>query len=256
MYVKSSWFDFGNNKYQKIGCDGFNLYLNLFRYRLFNQENDYTFICSISLIRKDTGYPAQLVLDLLKLLSKHKIIKVDLARWDRLHDDKGNIVIDKILVIEAIDKPNTKKRMNEEGKEVDIPETDDDYYISLDMPLIQHYIDQGLNERYLGLHCLINKHSNKTEGKCWISINKMAATLGFGDKTVNSMIHELNRKYLLYSRYDETEKKRINKKGEKEDGKQFEHFLLRNMDYQEQFIAAHKDSIDRNIRKWDRKKKL
>lgn len=252
MYIKSNWFDSGNNIFKAIGCEGFFLYLNLFRFRLFNQDNEYTFILSISLLRKETGYSAQRILELLKLMSKKKIIKVNISRWDRLIDDTGIVLVDKLLIIEAQDKPDTYRGFSDKKEEVDMPKSKDDYYISLDMPLVQQYINLKLGERYLGLHCLINKYSNGTEGKCWLSINHMADILGFGDKTVNSMIHEMNRKYLLYSRYLETDKKVVGKSGVSVSGSKFEHFLLSNLDHKEQWMHSFKDSVDRNVRKWDR----
>lgn len=255
IYVKSNWFDDGNNKYKKIGYDGFFLYLSLFRFLVNRQDREYTFICSLSLIRKETKYSSQLILDLLKLLVKENVLRVDISRWDRLFDDKGKIIVDKCLTIEALDKPITERKVNGKGEEVDTPVSDDDYYINLDLPLIQYYIDQGLNERYIGLNCLMNRYSNNTEGKSWISINKMADILGFGDKTVNNMIYELNRKYLLYSRYMKTDQKVIGKNGEKESGTKFEHFLLSNLDHMENWLISNKDSIGRNIRKWDKKNK-
>lgn len=217
------------------------------------------FICSLGLIRKEIGYTTQRIYDLLKLLSKEKVIKVNLSRWDRLYDDKGKLMDDKILIIEAIDKPDTYKGFNDEGKEVDIPNEpkDDNYYISLDMPLMQHYINIGLNERYFGLHCLLNKLSNNTEGKSWMSINNMADVLGFGDKTVNSMIYELNRNYLLYSRYQKSSKKVMGKGKENgagtETGTMFEHHLLGNLDHKDRWMDSFKESVDKNIKKWDKK---
>jgi hypothetical protein len=222
---------------------------------MFNQDNEYTYICSISLLRKETGYSAPRIIELLKLLSKKKIIKVDISRWDRLIGDNGNVLDDKLLVIEALDRPDTYRGYNDKKEEVDLPKTKDDYYISLDMPLMQYYMDLKLNERYFGLHCLISKYSNGTEGKCWLSINNMADILGFGDKTVNNMIHELNKRYLLYSRYLETDKKIVGKSGDTENGNKFEHFLLGNLDHKDNWLSAHKDSVDRNIRKWDKKVK-
>lgn len=247
IYVKSNWFDDGSNKYQKIGIDGFNLYLNMFRFRLFNQEHEYTFITSISLLRKETKYTAQRILELLKVLVKEKIIKIDISRWDRLLDVNGKIDTDKTIVITAIDKPVTDKRRNEHGDMIDYPVTINDQYISLDLPLMQHYIDLGFGERYLGLHCLLSRYSNNSEGKAWMSINKMASTLGFGYKSVHDMIRELNKRYLLYSRYIETEQTVNGKSGTK-----FEHYLLTNLDYRDEFLRSYKDLIDKNIKKWDK----
>lgn len=257
IHIKSKWFDYGDNKYKRLGADGFYLYLNLFRYYIDRQETEYTFLCPLSFLRKDTGYTSHKVIDLLRLLVKEKVIRiVNLSRWDRLLDEKGKLVDDKVLVIEAIDKPQTYRDKNSDGEEVDIPcdPKEENFYISLDMPLIQHYIDIGLSERYFGLHCLMSKYSNGTENKSWMTIENMASVLGFGDKTINKMIHEMNRKYVLYTRYLKTDKKAIGKNSMSKDGSKFEHFLLRNYDLMGKWMETYKDSIDKNIKKWDKKK--
>jgi hypothetical protein len=67
--IKSSWFDNlerQKNVYQKITYKGLNLYFQLYKFRLHNQENEHTFITSISLLRKETGYSTQEVFELLK----------------------------------------------------------------------------------------------------------------------------------------------------------------------------------------------
>ncbi|WP_379355127.1 MULTISPECIES: hypothetical protein [unclassified Paenibacillus] len=195
---------------------------------------------------------------MLKLLVKEKVIKINISRWDRLFDKDRKLQDDKLLIIEATDKPSTYKDIAVNGKEIDVPcnPKEENYYISLDMPLIQHYINLGLNERFLGLHCLISKLSNGTEGKSWMSINNMADVLGFGDKTVNAMIHEMNRKCLLYSRYMVSSQKKISKNGKSENGKMFEHHLLVNLSYKDEWLAAYKSGIDKNIRNWDENRKI
>lgn len=249
MYIKSNWFDEGNNKYQRIGIDGFNLYINLFRFRLFNQEHEYTFITSISLLRKETKYSSHRIFELLKQLAKEKVIKLNISRWDRLMDENGKIDTDKTIIIIATDKPAESRRDNDTGEISGAPLTSEDHYISLDLPLIQYYKNLGLGERYLGLYCLLNRYSNNAEGKSWMSINKMAGILGFGYKSVHDMIREMNRRYLLYSRYVKSDEQ-VLKDGRT--GTKFEHYLLTNLGYKEEFVRSHKDLIDKNIKKWDK----
>lgn len=254
VYIKSNWFDGNNNKYKKIGYQGFNLYLNLFKFRIYNQDHPYTFITSISFLRKETGYPTQKVYELLRLLDKNKIIHTNITRWERMFDTEGKLIDDKVLFITGIDKPNTKKDMDEKGNMRDFPVTDDDYYISLDLPLMDYYIGVGLNEKYFALHCLFKKMSNNTEAKAWMSINKMAKVLGIGDKNINQMIYDLNKHYLLASYYRSSSKKRV-VKGEKVSGKSFEHHILYNLDLLEEWIKVNKVHIDKNVAKWEKKMK-
>jgi DNA-binding transcriptional MerR regulator len=253
IYIKSNWFDVGINKYKKIKDDGFNLYLNLFKFRIYNQEQDYMFITSISLLRKETGYSTRKIYELIRLLDKNSVISTNITRWERMIDVKGNIVDDKVLVITAIDKPNTNRELDANGKEKDFPVTDQDYYISLDLSLMDYYLKIGLNEKYFGLHCLLKKLSNNTEGKSWMGINKMAEVLGVGDKTLNNMIYELNRNYLLASFYRKSNKKRV-VNSKKINGKSFEHHILFNLKFKDEWIKVNKEQIDKNIQKWDKRR--
>ncbi|WP_342426897.1 hypothetical protein [Paenibacillus sp. FSL L8-0158] len=45
--IKSNWFDSGG-KFSKMGIDAFLIYLTLFRFRLHNQDYEFTFLTSIS----------------------------------------------------------------------------------------------------------------------------------------------------------------------------------------------------------------
>src|SRR5690606_20137760 len=125
------------NVYQKITYKGLNLYFQLYKFRLHNQENEHTFITSISLLRKETGYSTDEVFDLLKKLKGAKIIKLqNVSRWDYLLDEEGNIRDKDILFIEAIDTFPISDYKN----------VVDNYYIYIPLDLFDLYKQKGLNE--------------------------------------------------------------------------------------------------------------
>jgi DNA-binding Lrp family transcriptional regulator len=262
--IKSNWFDMLDRKkstYQKITYKGLNLYFQLHKFRLYNQENEYTFITSISLLRKETGYSTEEVFDLLKKLKGAKIIKIEnVSRWDYLIDEKGNIRDKDILVITAIDLPKTEKkaRVNSNGEVkidqngntiyYDSPVTKDDYYIAVSFDMLELYKKKKLNERYYALYCLILKWSNGyIDGKFNMSIEKIAKTLDFDKDNVNRMIYQMNRNYVLSS-YRERRKGR--------DGYRYNHYLLTTTDPEkmERWIKSEKENMDKLIRRVDKKK--
>jgi hypothetical protein len=238
--IKSNWFDdLGRKKnvYQKITYKGLNLYFQLYKFRLHNQENEHTFITSVSLLRKETGYSTDEVFDLLKKLKGAKIIKLqNVSRWDYLLDEEGNIRDKDILIIEAIDTFPISDYKN----------VGDNYYIYIPLDLFDLYKQKGLNEKYFALYCLIKKWSQNEENKMWMSIQKMSKFLGFDKDYVNKMIYEMNRNYFLSSY-----RKR------KSDGTYFfEHHILDSTKKNEidKFLEIHKSNIDKLIKRVDKKK--
>ena len=232
--IKSTWFEDEENKFKKIKAEGLYLYLNLFKFCIDKQEYEYTFITSISLLRKETGYKTKDIFDLLKCLQSCKIIKIqNLSRWDYLLDKKGEIKEKDVLIIAATDVPT-----------VDENEEDNDYFIWVDLDLMKYYMDIGLSEKYIPLYCLISKLSNGTEKKAYMSIEKMADVLGYNKDFVHKMIRELNRNYLMYS------ERRKNGKN----GYIYEHWICKRYDLIEKFKSEFGERIEKNIKKWDRKK--
>lgn len=231
--IKSNWFE-EKSKYIKIGHIGFDLYLSLFKFRLHKQEHNYFFITSISLLRKETGYSTLVIYEYLKLFKKLKIIKVEnVSRWDYLLDENGEIKDKEVLVITAADVPN----LIEDANKKEIPVTEDDYYVSVDLDLMEYYKDNGLNEKYYGLYCLMKKLSNgNPEGKSYMTIENMSEVLGYDKDYVNKMVHEMNKRNILYS------KKRRNMKK----NHYFEHYLCPNMSKIDEF---RKFCNDRNKNK-------
>lgn len=243
LKIRSSWFD-EDGKFSKMGSEAFNTYLNLFKFRFHNQEHKHHFMTSIHYLRKETGYTKQKILEHLKVLTKLKIIEMlDMKRWTKLIDDKGNILENILLNIIATDLPNTTRVKTELG-EKDQADSEEDFYVSLDLYLMNYYKEIGLSEYHFAIYCLIKRLSNNTEQKAFMSIEKMAQYLNYDKNTLNKQIKEMNRKYVLYSDI------RKNGKG----GYKYEHRLLRKFTDVEKFKEDMKIYIDKNIEKWSKKK--
>jgi len=239
--INSNWFDdLGRSKnvYQKIGYKGLNLYFQLYKFRLHRQENEHTFITSISLLRKETTYTTDEIFELLKKLKSAKIIKLEnVSRWDYLLDENGNVKDKDILMITALDTFPLEKYESDGSR----------FYLYIPLDLFQLYENKGLSEKYYALYCLIKKYSQNIEEKMWMSIEKMSKYLEFDKDYVNQMIYNLNRHYFMCS------KRRPNGKG----GYSYEHHILDSVkeDNINKFLEAFKEEMDRLIKRVDKKKK-
>lgn len=243
IFIRSNWFEVGDNKFKRVGDKAFFLYLNMFKFLVNNQEIEYTFYTSIDKLRKCTGYSENDIVTLIKLLEKEKIIKTSITKWSRMYIDK-KLKDHEFIIIHGIAKPNV---IYDDKSKKNKPATDspDDKWILIDLRLMQLYQDRGFSEKFYPIFCLINGRSNTTERKMWMEINKMAELLGFGDQTVTNIIRELNRNYLMYSRKVDNGKK----------GKRFEHYILNNLDHLDLFTKMYKEQIDQIVKRWDNPKK-
>src|SRR5690606_6978090 len=100
--------------------EGLFLYFNLYKFKIHNQEKE-TFITSISMLRKETGYSTSRVFELLKKLKSAKVIDIlNVSRWDYLLKDDGSIKDKDILIIIATDIPVTDRvpKVNEDGEAI------------------------------------------------------------------------------------------------------------------------------------------
>ncbi|MDQ0193089.1 helix-turn-helix domain-containing protein [Paenibacillus wynnii] len=241
--VKSNWFDKGNI-FSKVGADAFLLYLTLYRYHIYNQDKC-TFATSMKMLKKETGFTIDKTKELFKILIRYKVIQCSVTRWDRYEDDG-------FMLVTALDLPNTKREKGNKGNEYDAPVTDADHYISIDLKLMQYYLDNGLGCSEIAFYCLIRKYSNNNERKCWMSINKMADTLGFSNDKVHKMVHTLNRMRLMGSEYRQNGTRTIN--GVKKMSYRFEHVIFGNITTLDSLRESFKSIIDKNIKKWDKQK--
>lgn len=232
--VKSEWFEYyprKKNIYQKITYQGFNLYLQLFKFRIHGQENDRTFITSLSLLRKETGYSTQEVFELLKKLKSAKIINLqNVSRWDYLIDSNGKLLDNHILII-----------TENEGIPLYNYETEtDDRFIYISLNLFNLYKEMGLNERYYPLYCIIRKWSNNLEHKCWMGIDKMASILEFDKNTIHKMIYTMNKHYLLCSTL---------RKKKDSDQYFFEHVICDDISKYKKFKETYKKQCDQLLKR-------
>lgn len=234
IYIRSEWFDEGDNKFKKIGYKGFYLYLNFFRFLVKGQKEEYTFYTSIDCLRKCTGYRAKEIFELIRLLHKEKIIKVnnDWNSWFEDYRIGGKLRINNLIIIESVSKPMLNW---EDGRPVPVNDLEKNKYITIDLRLMQLYEDLGFNERYCAVFALINKMSNNIERKMYMKINTMSKILGFSDKTISNIIEKLNENYLLYSELRDNYKK----------GKRYEHKILNNIDRWDEFKRSYKVYIDK-----------
>jgi predicted transcriptional regulator len=194
--------------------------------------------------RKYTKYTKEEILDLLKTLERYKIIEiVNKTRWDQLLKENGNIDEHRILKIIAVDIPQTKRKYSDKvQKDIDDPITEEDAYLAIDLKLLEYYLQIGLTERYYPIYCIIRKMSN-LDFKSWMKIETMSKHLGMDKDSINKMIHEMNRKYLLYSR-------KVKRKDRA--GYRFEHFICKNFSEINQFRERFENEINKNIEKWNK----
>jgi hypothetical protein len=182
----------------------------------------------------------------LRTLIKLNIVIINnVSRWDRILDPSKNTIDDKyILEIVAIDAPIVERVQDDKDRTTDKPKTEDDYYISVETQLLDIYKQRGLNHKYYPIYCLIKKLQNgSVEKKAFMSIEKMALWIGYSKDYTNKLIHNMNRSCVLYSDY------RDNGKG----GEYFEHHLMSG-NKEDEFLKAFKSGIDKNIKRWDKKK--
>lgn len=244
--IKSNWFD-DDGKFKKMGPEVFYLFLELFKFRLHNQENEHHCLTSIYHLRKETGFSKKDIFNYLKELQKVKVVKIEnVPRWDRFLKADGSIPEKEILEITVTDLPETEKGIDEHSNTFDKPVSNEDYYISIDFGVVEAYITRRLHYKCLPVYCLMRRYQNgNREKKSYMAIEKMAKILGYDKDYLNKLIREMNRKYLLYSDY------RINK--QRGSGFLFEHHLLCTISEEVGFLRAFKEQIDKNTRKWDKK---
>lgn len=230
--VKSSWLDWRQPIFEKITYEHFYVYVNLYRFRTHQEQEQDTFITSLGFLRKETGYSTEKVYNLLRDLHKHHIIKVDVSRWDYFIDKsrkgkKVKYIDNAIFICYTLDKPNLDRVWNNaKSKYEDQRVTDDDYYININVEMIDHYrqIHKEIKnsrlkpDRLITFYCILNKYNNNPDKKSSTSIWKMAEAIGFSKTHVNNMIEEMNLNGLLSSRKVKTSMNR--------DG--FEHVVAQN----------------------------
>lgn len=230
--LKSNWFD-KDGKVYKVGHNAFLVYLSLYRYQLKSNDSP-SFVTSISQLKKETGYTMKETYDLVKLLIKHKMIETSVTRWSQYADKD-------LMIVTALDLPQTERS----SVDTDNPVTSDDFYVPINLELVQVYIDKKFKAREIVFYCLARKYSNNSEGKFFMSINKIAIWMRMSTETVIKMIRQLNRERLLSTYYKKHEERG-------KDGIKFEHWLLNKLSEMDAFNEIHGKNIDKNIKMWDK----
>lgn len=230
IYINSEWFDGKKSLFKKLGEKTFFLYLTLFKFRIPRQKNYHVFVTSIDLLRKETRFSANEILEMLLKLKRYKIIKIDgYSRTEYFFDENKKIKDKNTIVIHA-----------------DGSDNDWEYNIPVDLNMVQYYLDIGLNIKYIGLYCLLRRLSNNPERKAYMGIDKMAKILGYDKDVVNKMVYELNKRYLLYSwkvKVKKWDKSYSNKKH------RFEHILCYDYDKLDKFKEEFGSEIEKNLSK-------
>lgn len=264
--IKSNWFNKYNGTFIKMEFKGLFLYFTLYKfflgeYKLSNVRNlkknemdkDINlFITSIGMLKEEmeqksienrqrVRYTKEEILELLKTMERIGAIEiVNKSRWDQLLKGDGKVDDNRILKIIASDFPQTTR---DHKKEVDVPNTKDDYFLPIDLRLLDYYLLAGLTERHYPIYCIIRKMTNNFETKSWMTIDTMSEHLGMDKDSINRLIHDLNRKYLLYSH---------KRKRKDSQGYRFEHFICGNYSSLKSFRERYEKEIEKNINKWNK----
>jgi hypothetical protein len=226
-YSKTSKKWFGNEGVYVNGDEKlFTLYLELFRFRIGeNSEGNTVFNVSVRQLYTHFNKGRNIislgeVTDFLIQLSKMKIIKLlSYKSWNTLLKHDGHVNYSLLLEDISVD--------DEEGYNY-TPLDIIDYIFSQSTKYTKHVIF------YMFMKNTINIKTNK-DHKCWMSVNKMADKLQFGDKTVAKCISDLNKIGVIASH------KLDNMKG----GTKFEHYLLKDMGQFEEFNKVHRAAMNK-----------
>lgn len=247
--LKSNWFDENGKVFKiaratrkdgsNINYDVFLLYLTLYRFYMDNPDEEKTtqFYTSIYHLKKQTGFTMDKTYELFKILERYKLIKSDVTHWKRYSEKE-------MMIVTALDLPQLER--SDEGRDMLVSK--DDYYVSINLPLIQRMLDENFSIREIVLYCIIKKMTNGAEGKCYMAIDTFASTMSVSPQTVSNMIKNFNRAYIVATYYRKNKQRG-------EDGLKFEHYALSKFDDKsvEQFNKVHGNEIEKNIKKWDKK---
>lgn len=239
IMLKASWFECSkSNVFKEIGEKGLNIYIKLFKFRLWKQEHKFLFVTSIEALRDETGYTIKEIVDSFKLLVKNNIICFDgVPRWDRIKAKD-------MLVCYATDMPVTSGNSDNENEKKPF-----DKYLYLDFKMINYYEHCGLNEKYFPLYCYITHYCGiNTENKAYAPNEDLVMVTGYHKDVITKMIQTMNRMYLMYS---EMRKNKSNAYSYH----YYEHRICMKYDELKHFQSGWlKDGIDKNIKAWDKKK--
>lgn len=255
ILVKSNWFDpnIKESVVSRMDAKGYLIYLTLFKFKLYStNKNDNKFVTSINLLSKEVPGTTKLSKDdiykYIRLLQRLRIINVtNISNWNSQLIKDGKINADHVLMIEAIDYPQTQS-INEGNKLIDKPVTEDDYYIAIHAPSIHKLLFKlKLKPDYCVLFTLFHKYHRSTNG-FYMSMEKMEHVTGIDKNKINRMIWDLSkRKYLA-----------VYRKKNKKDSYYNEYYILSKLDDEkshESFMKSHGERIETYVKQLDKKDK-
>lgn len=243
MKIKSSWFETG--LFKSMGKEeGLNLYIQLFRFRVHQGDfNEHVFRTSLLELRQFTGMNKNRRLSMVKL--KELLQQLERVSVIQIHTPIDEMIGNEMLLIEAIDAPETK-RVKEKSKDIDKPIDENNYYINVNLSMIDYiYNVLKLGSKEVALYLLIKKLSQgNREKKATMKINNMKSTLGTRNDKINEMLINLNKGRILATYV------RKRKHGA---GQQFEHVICNSVDSIKQFKKDNDDAIEIYLRRHKRK---
>lgn len=252
ILVKSDWFDpvAKKNKMSQLGVDGLFIYLLLFKFKMFNfDKNANSFITSINLLSKiipnRLKFSKDRIYECIRHLQRQKVIKVtNISNWNTQLVKEGKLDVDRVLMIEAIDYPQTKSE-NVNGKFIDKPVTKNDYYIAVNAQMIDEYLNRyNFDEKYICLLVLMQKYHRSMAG-FYMGMERMEQVTGIDKNTINRMTWTLYKNKLLVA---------YRKKNNKGDYYHEYHICQRlDEEYYQKYLKIHGDEIDKWIRRLNRK---
>jgi hypothetical protein len=264
ILVKSNWFDpqLEKTKMSKIEAKGLLVYLTLFKFKLFDfDKNNNTFVTSINMIAKEI--PSKLrfskddICELVRHLQREKVINItNVSNWntqmykfveDKEEGYKKVVDYDRVLVIDAIDYPQTNAS-NENGKWLDKPVSEDDFYIAVNTSMIESYLYTfKFDEKYLVLLVFMQKY-HRTSNGFYMSMEKMEHVTGIGKNIINRMTWKMYKLKIL-SAY-----RKENGKGEY----YHEYHICSSTDkeYYDKYLSSHEKNIESWLRKLKKKDQL
>lgn len=221
MKIKSAWLDDGNNTYKKMGREeGLNLYLQLFRFRLYQGDpNEHLFrtslieLCKFTRINHKKRLTIKQVVELLLKMESVGVIKIHTPGIE-------NMIGNEMLIVEATDIPKLERV---DGKDKII---DEDYYTTVNFKTVDYiYNELGFTAKEVAFYILLSRYGlRKGESKTTMKINNMKDRLGTRNDKITEMIIKFNQCGLAATRVIHDGKKT-----------KFEHFICQNVDKIEQF---------------------
>lgn len=172
--IKSNWFDeFG--KIYNIKDKAFWLYLNL---RTLELKYEDTAIISVLMLyeilnKNNFKISKNEIIKIIQTLKANKLIDYDSNKY-RIKTNK------ELIKIKFIDLPNIKRIDN-----IDKPETKVDYYININMNVINYIIKCGLSHKHVIVYLYLSKFNNK----CYSSCKLISDSTGLG-------LNQINKYYL------------------------------------------------------------